>query len=102
MKDGVRRFNEQSPEVKKQFYSRMHLCEHNITYFSSIYFLKLTSREYIFQSHASMPVKNHKALDRRDQSSKRLTPHTYTKESKERREITGGGITEAYHREIKA
>ncbi|KAF3541275.1 hypothetical protein F2Q69_00021596 [Brassica cretica] len=26
MKDGVRRFNEQSPEVKKQFYSRMHLC----------------------------------------------------------------------------
>ncbi|KAF3587625.1 hypothetical protein F2Q69_00027901 [Brassica cretica] len=33
-----------------------------------------------------MPVKNHRALDRRDQSSKRLIPHTYTKGSKGRRE----------------
>ncbi|KAL0769976.1 hypothetical protein Bca101_035126 [Brassica carinata] len=33
-----------------------------------------------------MQVKNHKTLDRRDQISKRLIPHTYTKESKGRRE----------------
>ncbi|KAF2572933.1 hypothetical protein F2Q70_00001958 [Brassica cretica] len=33
-----------------------------------------------------MPVKNHKALNRRDQSSKRLISHTYTKGSKGRRE----------------
>jgi len=31
-----------------------------------------------------MQVKNHKALDRRDKSSKRLTPHTYTKGNMER------------------
>ncbi|KAF3559606.1 hypothetical protein F2Q69_00014648 [Brassica cretica] len=31
-----------------------------------------------------MPVKKHKALDRRDQSSKRLISHTYTKGSKGR------------------
>ena len=35
-----------------------------------------------------MQLKNHKALDRRDQSSKRLTPHTYTKENMERKETT--------------
>ncbi|KAF2595224.1 hypothetical protein F2Q70_00042568 [Brassica cretica] len=33
-----------------------------------------------------MPVKNHKARERRDQISKRLIPHTYTKGSKGRRE----------------
>ncbi|KAF3535249.1 hypothetical protein F2Q69_00021192 [Brassica cretica] len=37
-----------------------------------------------------MLVKNHKALDRRDQSSKRLIPHTYTKGSKGRREQPEG------------
>ncbi|KAF3550173.1 hypothetical protein DY000_02004884 [Brassica cretica] len=36
-----------------------------------------------------MPVKNYKALDRRDQSSKRLISHTYTKGSKGRREQPG-------------
>ena len=35
-----------------------------------------------------MQVKNHKALDTRDQSSKRLTPHTYTKKNMERKEKT--------------
>ena len=35
-----------------------------------------------------MQVQNHKALDRRDQSSKRLTPHTYTKKNIERKETT--------------
>ena len=33
-----------------------------------------------------MPTKNHKTLDRIDQSSKRLTPHTYTKWSRRRKE----------------
>ena len=36
----------------------------------------------------SLPTKNHKALNRRDQSSKRLTPHTYTKGSRKRRKTT--------------
>jgi len=35
-----------------------------------------------------MQLKNHKALDIRDQSSKILTPHTYTKENMERKETT--------------
>ena len=37
-----------------------------------------------------MPSKNHKALDRKDQNSKRLTPHTYTKGMRRRRETTWG------------
>ena len=37
-----------------------------------------------------MPGKNHKALNIRDQSSKRLTLHTYTKWHKRRREKTWG------------
>ena len=37
-----------------------------------------------------MQVKKHKALDRKDQSSKRLTPHTYTKGNMERKETTWG------------
>ena len=37
-----------------------------------------------------MPTKNHKALNRRDQSTKRLTPHTYTKGSRRRRKATYG------------
>ena len=35
-----------------------------------------------------MQLKNHKALDRRDQNSKRLTPHTYTKKNMEIKETT--------------
>ena len=49
-----------------------------------------------------MPVKNHKALDRRDQSSKRLIPRTYTKGSKGRREQHEWGRTEANPRETWA
>ena len=37
-----------------------------------------------------MQVKNHKVLDRRDQSSKRLTPHTDTKGNMERIDTTLG------------
>ncbi|KAF2610556.1 hypothetical protein F2Q70_00010362 [Brassica cretica] len=37
-----------------------------------------------------MPVKNHKALERMDQSSERLIPHTYTKGSKGRKEQPEG------------
>ncbi|KAF3494048.1 hypothetical protein DY000_02053495 [Brassica cretica] len=35
-----------------------------------------------------IPTKKHKALNRRDQSSKTLTPHTYTKGSKGRRKAS--------------
>ena len=48
-----------------------------------------------------MQVKNHKALDRKDQSSKRLIPHTYTKGSKGRREQPEWGRTEAIPRETR-
>ena len=36
----------------------------------------------------AMQVQNHKALDRRDQSFKTLTPHTYYKRNIERKETT--------------
>ena len=49
-----------------------------------------------------MQVKNHKTLDRRDQSSKRLIPHTYTKGSMGRREQPEWGRTEANPRETRA
>ncbi|WZZ45336.1 hypothetical protein YC2023_041595 [Brassica napus] len=37
---------------------------------------------------APMPIKNHKTLNTRDQSFKRLTPYIYTKESMRRRNTT--------------
>ncbi|KAF3534110.1 hypothetical protein DY000_02037729 [Brassica cretica] len=41
-----------------------------------------------------MPVKNHKALDRRDQSSKRLISHTYSKgKHTRRRTLSKPGVT---------
>ena len=45
-----------------------------------------------------MQMKNHKALDRMDQSSKRLTPHTYTKETwKEKKQLEGGRMEDNHH-----
>ena len=47
-------------------------------------------------------MKNHKTPNRRDQRSKRLTPHTYTKGSMRRRKQPKKEKMEANHKETKA
>ena len=94
-KKGLRKNNHRTKVTTKQENTCI-MHNHQLKYMNHLTNKTTTYKEL-------MPTKNHKTLNRRDQSTKRLTSHTpIPKEAGEEEKQHKGGRMEANHREIRA